>query len=517
MTERSFISTTIPYVNARPHLGHALEYLQTDAYARHLARQGMDVLFMSGSDENSLKNVLAAEKAGVTTRELVDNNVRHFEQLIHDLDLRLDAFIRTSVDQDHRDGATEFWRRMQANDDIYLQEYEGLYCIGCEQFYPEGELVNGECPDHHTTPEIVHERNWFFRLSRYQDQLLEALTTGTIAIVPDTRRNEVLSFIRNGLSDISISRSRQRARGWGIDVPDDPDQVMYVWIDALTNYVNGLGFVRDDERYHTYWRDATHRIHVVGKGVTRFHAVYWPAMLLSAGVPLPTTIVVHGYITLDGGKISKSLGNTVDPTDLIHRYGLDAVRYLLLADFSPFGDGDFTEERLIVRYNNDLANGLGNLVNRIVSMTIRYREGIIPETGPTNDLDTTLATQVLTSTTTATAAMDRFDHREALNRIWDLVRRTNAYIDERAPWHLAKSTTTTDTRLLDTTLHHIAAAVCQIGHAISPFLPQAADRVLAALGTTPDAIPPAEHWLNGIAHTKVTKSGPLFPRLEPPA
>ncbi|GAA2494176.1 methionine--tRNA ligase [Winogradskya humida] len=514
MPKTSFISTTIPYVNAKPHLGHALEYVEADSYARHMARSGEDVFFMSGSDENSLKNVIAAERAGVSTKELVDNNVKHFEGLIGALDLRVDHFVRTSVDADHIAGAIEFWRRMQANGDIYLREYEGLYCVGCEQFYSEAELVDGKCPEHFTVPDLVSEANYFFRLSKYQDRLLEALTNGEISVVPGTRLNEVVSFVRGGLSDISISRSVGRARDWGIAVPEDPRQVMYVWIDALTNYVNGLGFVRDDERYRRYWDEADKRIHVVGKGVTRFHAVYWPAMLLSAGVPLPTDIVVHGYITFAGRKISKSLGNSVDPRELIDQYGLNAIRYMLLADFSPFSDGDFDEERLIGKYNTDLANGLGNLVSRATSMVVRYRDGVVPAGGPALEAEKVLADQVLASETASAAAMENYDHREAMTRIWDLVRRSNAYIDERSPWHLAKSTEPADVQLLDTTLQHLAAAVQQLGYLIGPFLPSAGARILATFGITDKDVPPAKDWLQGVAGISVTKPESLFPRID---
>ncbi|GAB3873154.1 hypothetical protein GCM10029964_012910 [Kibdelosporangium lantanae] len=335
MAEAAFISTTIPYVNAQPHLGHAFEYSQADSYARHMASQGMDVYFLSGSDENSLKNVLAAEKEGITARELVDRNVVFFEQMADSLQVKLRRFIRTSVDQDHTDGAIEIWKRMEAKGDIYAKDYEGLYCVGCEQFYTPAELVDGKCPEHFTVPDLVSERNYFFKLSNYQDQLLAALESGELRVVPESRLNEVTSFVRSGLEDISISRSTGRARGWGIPVPGDDNQVMYVWIDALTNYTNALGWTRDAEEYQRYWVDAAKRVHVVGKGVTRFHAVYWPAMLMSAGLKMPTEVVVHGYITAAGQKLSKTTGNVIDPADLIERFGSNAVRYFLLAEFSP--------------------------------------------------------------------------------------------------------------------------------------------------------------------------------------
>ncbi|MEU2295623.1 methionine--tRNA ligase [Streptomyces bacillaris] len=517
MNQASFISTTIPYVNANPHLGHALEYVQTDAYARHMSSMGQDVYFLSGSDENSLKNVLVAEREGVPVRELVDRNVVSFEKLAEELQIRLARFIRTSVDEDHTEGATAIWQRMVERGDIYTKDYEGLYCVGCEQFYAPEELVVGKCPEHLTEPERIAEHNYFFRLSQYQDRLLEALERGDIRVVPETRRNEVISFVRSGLEDISVSRSTTRARGWGIAVPGDPDQVMYVWIDALTNYINVLAWQRDTPEYRRYWAEAQRRVHVVGKGVTRFHVVYWPAMLMSAGLPLPTDVVVHGYITASGMKISKSLGNAVDPRDLVDRFGVAAVRYYLLAAFSPFTDGDFSEERLVERYNADLANGLGNLVSRATSMTVRYRDGLVPAPAATTGLEAALHQQVLDSDKGSIAAMAGYDHREALARIWDLVRRTNAYIDERSPWHLAKDESAEAQAALDTTLYHLVGAVRQIGRLVQPFLPEAGEAVLGALGTTLEGVPSAERCWDELTGARVTKGPALFPRVERPA
>lgn len=516
MKKTSFVSTTIPYVNAQPHLGHALEYVQADSFARHMALTGQDVFFLSGSDENSLKNVLVAEREGVPVSNLVDRNVKIFVELADQLGLDLSRFIRTSVDKDHIDGATEIWRRMADNGDIYTKDYEGLYCVGCEQFYSPDELVDGLCPEHLTVPELISERNYFFRLSRYQERLLEALNSGVVKITPESRLNEVTSFINSGLEDISISRSTSRARGWGIPVPGDDSQVMYVWIDALTNYVNALGWARDGEDYERYWTNADRRLHVVGKGVIRFHAVYWPAMLMSAGLPLPTDIMVHGYITSSGVKLSKSLGNAVDPADLIRRYGANAVRYYLLASFSPFSDGDFSEDKLISRYNTDLANGLGNLLSRASSMTNRYRGGIVPAPGPLGREEQELTEQIVESDRASLAAMSAYDHREALARIWDLVRRTNAYIDEKAPWHLAKDEGAESQTALDTTLYHLAGAVRQIGRLVHPFIPSASVAVLEALGTTANTVPAAGKCWDDLTGAKVTKPPALFPRIEVP-
>lgn len=519
MPDSIFISTTIPYVNARPHLGHAFEFIETDAFARFCRQEGNDVFFMTGSDENSLKNVLAAEKEGIPVQDLVDRNVVYFQQLVSDLGLSNDFFIRTSHHPEHLEGASQFWRRMAARDDIYFKSYTGLYCVGCEQFYSESELVDGKCPEHLVAPELVSEKNYFFRLSRYQEPLLEAITSGQIKVIPESRLNEVVSFIRSGLSDISISRSVERARGWGIPVPGDDSQVMYVWIDALTNYVTGLGWVYDDPRYVRFWEQARKRIHVVGKGVIRFHAVYWPAMLMSANLPLPTDIFVHGYVTADGQKLSKSLGNTVDPQELINQYGTAALRYYLLADISPFRDGDFSEERLVMRHNTDLANDLGNLVSRVMSMILRYRGGIVPAASLTTDAEAGLEKQVLSSRRMLADAMANYDHRDAIARVWELVRRTNVYVDETAPWHLAKAANTGDERAnarLDTVLHYAFAAIRQLGDLLQPFLPGPAESILKTCGVHPGSAPLPSSWLEGIAGVKVEKQSALFPRMEKP-
>ncbi|MGL5810903.1 MAG: methionine--tRNA ligase, partial [Nocardioides sp.] len=455
------MSTTIPYVNARPHLGHALEFVQADCIARYLRMRGDDVWFSTGSDENSLKNVLAAEERGVATAELVAENAAAFSDMLDLLGMVASIFIRTSIDPRHEAGAVEIWRRMAEQDDIYSRDYQGLYCIGCEQFYAEDELVDGTCPEHFTVPEVVRETNYFFRLSRYQDRLREIIESGELTVVPASRQNEVLRFIESGLQDISISRSAARARGWGIDVPGDPSQVMYVWIDALTNYINGLGFAENDPQYARSWVEAERRVHVVGKGVTRFHAVYWPAMLMSAGVPLPTHVVVHGYITQNGRKLSKSSGEVIDPAELVADYGVDPVRYALLADVSTFGDGDLSTERLVGRNNADLANGLGNLVSRCGSMVDRYFAGSTPAIkAPPGVAEAALADAVAAATAGAGGSLDDFDLRAALTEIWELVRHANGYVSERAPWQLAKED---DIDSLATVLHHLVAAVRQLG------------------------------------------------------
>ena len=311
--QRVYLSTTIPYVNSRAHVGHALELVQADVLARHHRRIGDEVRFQSGTDDNSLKNVLAAEAEGISTRALVNRNASVFAGLREHLSLSFDDFIRTSSDPRHRPGVERLWRACEASGDLYRKTYEGLYCVGCEQFYTEAELDHGNCPDHGTPPQVVAEENWFFRLSKYAGRLHDEISSGRLRIEPASRCNEVLGFIAGGLADFSVSRSVARARGWGIQVPGDPTQVIYVWWDALGNYITSLnygaqkhGAERERGSYHRWWAGTDRRVHVVGKGVLRFHAVYWPAILLSAGEPLPTEIFVHDYLTIDGRKISKS-------------------------------------------------------------------------------------------------------------------------------------------------------------------------------------------------------------------
>lgn len=366
MEKPFYITTAIDYVNARPHVGHALEKVLTDTVARFHRARGEDVYFLTGSDENSLKNVQAAEKAGMETKEFIDDIVPEWKNLRSTLNLSFDDFIRTT-EKRHFDGAGKLWRAFKP-EDVYIKKYSGLYCVGCEEYKLPKDLVNGKCPDHQKEPERVEEENYFFRLSAYADILKQKTESGELRIVPEFRKNEVLSFILMGLEDFSISRSVARAKGWGVPVPDDPSQIMYVWVDALSNYITALDFASDDKLYEKFWASDGERVHVIGKGILRFHAVYWPAMLLSANLPLPTTIYAHEYLTVNGQKMSKSIGNIIDPVDLVKKYGVDGTRYLLLSALPFSNDGDVSWEKFTEKYNADLANGLGNLVSRILKL-----------------------------------------------------------------------------------------------------------------------------------------------------
>ena len=503
-----FVSTSIPYVNARPHVGHALEYALADVYARYARQQGKDVYFLTGSDENSLKNVQAAEAAGVSTQALVDRYVRAFEEMIDVLNVSNDDFIRTSIDPRHLSGARKLWEALDAAGDLYTRSYTGLYCVGCEQFYTEDELLDGRCPEHGTVPDLVEEENYFFRLSKYAGQLHQLIADDTLKIVPRERKNEVLRFIEAGLEDFSVSRSRARARDWGIETPGDPGQVMYVWLDALANYITALDYAGRGHSYQRYWQDAPERVHVIGKGILRFHAIYWPAMLLSAGLPLPTHVVVHGYLTIDGQKISKSLGNVIDPVDVEAKWGTDALRYYLLRDFSPFTDGDFTLERVAARYRADLANDLGNLLNRSVSMLNRYRDGVIPPAGEPGPLEAELAAALTVSEARVADAMAAYDPQSALAAIWESVTRANGYVELTAPWSLAKAEKASgDSAPLDTALNTLAVAIGRLSMLLQPFLPGTSQAMAAQLGSPTPADSPRPGQ-------RVSAAQPLFPRIE---
>jgi methionyl-tRNA synthetase len=509
--QRVYLSTTIPYVNARPHLGHALELVQADVLARHHRLAGDQVRFQTGTDDNSLKNVLAAEAEGVSVAELVNRYADAFAGLREPLALSFDDFIRTSSDPRHRPGVERLWRACADQGDLYLKHYEGRYCVGCEQFYKPAELRDDLCPEHLTPPQPVAEENWFFRLSRYADRLHDLVSSGGLRIEPAARRNEVLGFIAGGLEDFSVSRSTARARGWGIPVPGDPGQVIYVWWDALGNYLTALGYGTDAADYGRWWAGAGRRVHLVGKGVLRFHAVYWPAILLSAGEPLPTDILVHDYLTAAGRKISKSGPDSeaADPVALASGYGTDAVRWWLLREVPRLGDADFTADRLVARANDDLANDLGNLVSRAVTLVHRYRQGEItragaarPEPAGHAPAGRALAELRHQAPQRVAAALAAFDFRAATAAIWAVVEEANRYVERVQPWRLARAERDGDPACgeqLDESLALLIETCSQLGRDLAPFLPGLAARIRAACDDSAGQLPPAR---------------PVFPRLE---
>src|SRR3989338_4006340 len=367
MLEKYFITTAIPYVNGYPHLGHALEFVQTDVLARYNRLRGREVFFLTGTDENALKNVQSAEKAGEDVKTFIDRHADVFRKLTEVLNLSNDDFIRTTEER-HILGAQKLWKACEERGDIYKKKYQGLYCVGCESFKTEKELIDGLCPEHKVEPEKVEEENYFFRLSGYEKEILRMIESDELKILPSSRKNELTSFIKEGLEDFSISRSRERVKNWGIPVPGDDSQILFVWFDALSNYINALGYGGDESKFQEWWENNPNKEHLIGKGITRFHAIYWPAVLISAKLKLPSQILVHGYLTIDGEKISKSLGNVVDPFKVVEKYGVDPVRYFLLRDIASGEDGAFSYKQLEERYNGDLANGLGNLIQRVATL-----------------------------------------------------------------------------------------------------------------------------------------------------
>jgi methionyl-tRNA synthetase len=427
MNDRLFLTTAIPFVNGAPHLGHALEYVEADVLARHARARGRAVRFLTGTDEHAAKNVAAAAEAGRDVATFVADNARRFRDLADSLDISYDDFIRTSADARHRPAVEWLWNRCAANGDLYRATYGGWYCRGCEVF------VDGTCDEHDAAPAWVEEENWFFRLSRYSARLREAIGSGELRILPEGRVNEVLAFLDRDVRDLSVSRVRSRVGDWGIPVPGDPSQLVYVWFDALANYVSALGLGGADDEYQRWWRGAGERRHVIGKGIVRFHAVIWPAILLSAGEPLPSTLDVHDYLTANGRKIGKSLGNAVSPAAIIETYGEDALRWWLACEVPRVGEADFSERRLVETANRDLANGLGNLVQRVVALAAKDAVGAAV---PTED-----AWPLLVACNSAAGAVDDaladFDIRGACGALRALVDEVNRAIERSRPWELS--------------------------------------------------------------------------------
>jgi methionyl-tRNA synthetase len=441
---------------------------------------GYDTFFLTGTDENSLKNVRAAAELGIPTQELCDQNSAAFQALLPALNISNTDFIRTSRELRHSQGAQKFWLRTRPGD-IYKKHYTGLYCVGCEDFYTEKEAPNGVCPEHEMALEKVEEENYFFQLSAYQEQIISLIETEQLRIVPVTRKNEMLAFAKAGLKDFSISRSAERARNWGISVPGDAGQVMYVWYDALTNYITALDYADNGERLRKYWTEASKRIHVIGKGINRFHTLYWPAMLLSVGLPIPHEVFVHGYLTVNGQKISKSLGNMVDPLAQAEKYGVDSFRYYLLRGMSPFEDSDYSEERLIALYNTDLANNFGNLVRRVE--TVAETAGYI-----------TNASEIPEAPSGFHEAMKELRFHDALIALWSVATVLNQQIDRAKPWEMHKQGK--DQQLhefLDETFRGLRS----IAYWLEPFMPATAQALCESFG----------------GGKFLKRNAPLFPRL----
>jgi methionyl-tRNA synthetase len=508
-----YITTAIAYPNGTPHIGHAYEAIATDALARFARFDGKDVFFLTGTDEHGLKMIQTAQGEGMTPLELATRNAGLFRQMDQRLNISFDRFIRTSEPQHHR-SVQEIWKRMEANGDIYLSSYAGWYSVRDEAYYAEDETILGDDEVRRgpqgTPVEWVEEESYFFKLSAYQDRLLALYDNQPDFIGPDSRRNEVMSFVRGGLRDLSISRTTFE---WGVKVPNDPEHVMYVWVDALTNYISGVGF--PDER-DANWRYWPADLHIIGKDIIRFHAVYWPAFLLSAGIALPKRVYAHGFLFSRGEKMSKSVGNVVDPFNLADQYGVDQVRYFFLREV-PFGqDGSYNHEAIVARTNADLANDLGNLAQRSLSMISKQHEGVLPEPGAFSDNDKAMLAQADGMIELARTAMATQQIHQWLNAVWAVVAEANRYFAGEAPWALAK----TDPPRQRTVLYVTAEVVRQVAILAQPAMPVSSAKLLDSLGIPNDARDFSA--LGGTtriaAGAKLPAPSGVFPRyVEPPA
>ncbi|HKP55801.1 MAG TPA: methionine--tRNA ligase [Polyangiales bacterium] len=496
-TPTLYVSTAIPFVNSTPHLGFALELCIADAIARHARARGRQVKFVTGTDDHSLKNVLAAERAGLRPSELVARNAEQFRQLGAALQISHDAFVSTSQSAAHPPAVYALWHACAARGDLYRDTYRGLYCVGCERFADPGEE---RCPEHAAPLDPVEETNWFFRLSRYGDLVREGIETGRLPISHAGAREEALAFLREPLRDLCVSRSAARARNWGLPVPGDPSQVIWVWFDALAYYLSSLGFGGDDAEYTRFWQSEQPRVQVIGKGVARFHSVFWPAILASAGVPWPTKLLVHGYLTLDGAKISKS-GQTLDPAPWLRDYGSDALRYYLLRHVRTGHDGDFRADRFDRAYHAELANGLGNLVNRVFGLLQRANGSAIPASGSPGPEANALRGLTLSLPAEVDAAIERGAIDQALAAVFERVAAANRTVDRCAPWADIRAGQPEATHAL---LRVLLDCLRVLAAEAAPFLPHACARLTQALGQR-------EALREG---TLVPGSLALFPRIQ---
>ncbi|WP_245309575.1 methionine--tRNA ligase [Bradyrhizobium retamae] len=470
-----FITTAIAYPNGLPHIGHAYEAIATDALARFQRLNGKDVFFLTGTDEHGLKMVQTAEAEGMGVAELAARNAGRFKEMDERLNVSFDRFIRTT-EPDHHRSVQVVWDRMQQNGDIYIDTYSGWYSVRDEAYYAEEETVLGEdnvrLGPQGSPVEWVEEKSYFFRLSAYQDRLLQLYESQPDFIGPDSRRNEVVSFVKSGLKDLSISRT---TFDWGVKVPNDPEHVMYVWVDALTNYITGVGFPDESDPNWRYWPAD---VHVIGKDIIRFHAVYWPAFLMSAGIPVQKRVYAHGFLFSRGEKMSKSVGNVVDPFNLADQYGVDQMRYFFLREV-PFGqDGNYSHEAIVARINADLANDLGNLAQRSLSMIAKQLGGVLPEPGEFTDNDKAILAQADAMLETSRTAMATQQIHQWLNAVWAVVAEANRYFAGEAPWALAK----TDPDRQKTVLYVTAEVVRQVAILTQPVMPDASAKLLDSLG-----------------------------------
>ncbi|KPJ76394.1 MAG: methionyl-tRNA synthetase [Deltaproteobacteria bacterium SG8_13] len=512
MTEPFYITTPIYYVNARPHLGHAYTTIIADVITRFHRMCGAESFFLTGTDEHGDKIVRAAKKENTSPRLYVDQISALFRRLWPELDIDYSHFIRTT-DAGHISVVEQILQKIYDAGDIYFSEYEGKYCFGCERFYTERELVDGRCPDHETEPEVIKESNYFFKMSKYQDWLIDHIRRHPDFIRPERYKNEVLAFLREPLEDLCISRPKSRLK-WGISLPFDNDYVTYVWFDALLNYVSALGYP-DGEAFRKYWPVAQH---IVAKDILKPHGIYWPIMLKAAGIDTYRHLNVHGYWNIEQSKMSKSLGNVVEPLELKNIYGLDSFRFFLLRDMTFGLDSSFSESALVQRINSDLANDLGNLFSRTLTMAGKYFKAVVPAADPKIDADLKLGLKSAAAETVDTyeAAMATFGFNRALQATWDFIGRMNKYIDVMAPWELAKKDA--NRKQLEAVIYNLLEGLRIISGLIYPVMPQTAATMQKHLGLDPSAkfysLEKLKSWGGLAAGTRLLKSIILFPRIE---
>jgi methionyl-tRNA synthetase len=499
-----YVTTPIYYVNSTPHVGHAYTTIAADIVARHRRQRGEETFFLTGTDEHGSNIPRVAEEAGLELREFVDRNAAAFQEMTVRVNASNDFFVRTTDDR-HKARVQEFLQRIYDRGEIFEGVYAGLYCTRCESFYTEAELVEGLCPQHGILPEFVEEKNYFFRLSAYQERLLRLYDDRPDVVLPRFRYNEARSFIERGLDDISVSRASQR---WGVEVPWDTSQVVYVWVDALINYWSALAFARPGEDLRPrFWPEVRH---LLAKDILKFHCVIWPALLLAAGLEVPKQLFVHGYLLLDERKIAKSTGNVIDPLDLIDVYGVDPLRFYLFR-VATFGqDGSISVEGLHERYERELGNDLGNLLSRTTAMIARYRDGSLR----TADVSDELAAALERGRREIAGRLDEFDLTGALELVWELVRTLNRRVEDVAPWELAKDDSRADE--LDRALYELADGLRAVAVALAAYVPDTSERILAALRQPFELAWDGVAAGGAIAVDGIEPAPPLFPRLEAP-